>query len=133
MGIDYGLKRTGLSITDPLRIIVQGIETQKTENVLKFIKEYSQKELIEGFIVGYPFLDGPWGSKEFKVKLDAFISELKKFFPQTEVKLHDERYSSMRAREIIHQSGVKKSKRHSKEHMDRTSAIIILQEFLGHI
>jgi len=133
MGIDYGLKRTGLSVTDPLQIIVQGLETQKTSDVLDFIKKYAQREPVDGFIVGYPFLEGAWGEKSFKQKLDAFIEELKKSFPSTEVQLFDERYSSMRAKEIILQSGAKKKKRQSKELMDQTSAIVILQEYLGHI
>ena len=133
MGIDYGLKRTGLSVTDPLQIIVQGLDTQQTDSVLDFIKIYAQTELIDAFIVGYPFLEGEWGDRGFKKKLDEFILELKKSFPEKEVKLFDERYSSMRAKEIILQSGVKKKKRQSKELMDRTSAVVILQEYLGHI
>ena len=133
MGIDYGLKRTGLSVTDPSRIIVQGLDTQKTPDLIDFLIRYAQREVIDEFVVGYPFLDGAWGDKNFKIKLDAFIAELRKTFPVTEVKLFDERYSSMRAREIISQSGAKKKKRQSKEHMDKTSAIVILQEYLGHI
>lgn len=133
LGIDYGMKRTGLSVTDPLRIIVQGLDTQKTEEVIDFLTRYAQKEVIDQFVVGYPFLEGAWGDKNFKIKLDAFIEELKKTFPLAEVKLFDERYSSMRAREIISQSGAKRKKRQSKEHMDKTSAIVILQEYLGHI
>ena len=113
MGIDYGLKRTGLSVTDPLQIIVQGLDTQQTDSVLDFIKIYAQRELIDAFIVGYPFLEGEWGDRGFKKKLDEFILELKKSFPEKEVKLFDERYSSMRAKEIILQSGVKKKKRQS--------------------
>lgn len=133
MGIDYGLKRTGLSVTDPLQIIVQGLDTQKTADVLNFINIYAQRELIDVFVVGYPFLEGEWGDRGFKKKLDEFILELKKNFPNTIVNLFDERYSSMRAKEIILQSGVKKKKRQSKELMDRTSAVVILQEYLGHI
>jgi putative holliday junction resolvase len=133
MGIDYGLRRTGLSVTDPLQIIVQGLETQQTVAVLDFIKTYVQREVIDVFIVGYPFLEGDWGDKRFKQKLDEFIQELKKSFPDKEVLLFDERYSSVRAKEIILQSGVKKKKRQSKELMDQTSAVVILQEYLGHI
>ncbi|MEP6647761.1 MAG: Holliday junction resolvase RuvX, partial [Saprospiraceae bacterium] len=73
MGIDYGLRRTGISVTDPLRIIVQGLPTRKTEEVMAFILEYASKELIDFFVVGYPFLDGNWGDKNFRNKLDTFI------------------------------------------------------------
>ena len=133
MGIDYGQKRTGISVTDPLQIIVQGLGTQKTEELLLFIKTYSQKETIETFVIGYPFLEGAWGDRKFKEKLDGFILLLQKEFPKIPVKLHDERYSSVRAREIILQSGVNKKKRRDKELLDQTSAIVILQEYLGHI
>lgn len=133
MGIDYGLRRTGISVTDPLRIIVQGLPTRKTEEVMAFILEYASKELIDFFVVGYPFLDGNWGDKNFRNKLDTFISELKIAFPGKKVDLQDERYTSMQAREIIHQRGLKKNKREDKSLLDQTSAVIILQEYLGHI
>ena len=133
MGIDYGQKRTGISVTDPLQIIVQGLGTQKTDELLLFIKSYANQENIETFVIGYPFLEGAWGDRKFKEKLDEFISLLQKEFPLIPVKLHDERYSSVRAREIILQSGVNKKKRRDKELLDQTSAIVILQEYLGHI
>ena len=133
MGIDFGVKRTGLSVTDPLQIIVQGLETQMTVGVMDFILEYSRKELIDTFVVGYPFLEGSWGDRNFKEKLDTFILKLKKQFPLTPVELHDERYTSMQAREIIHQRGLKKNKREDKSLLDQTSAVLILQEYLGHI
>ncbi len=133
MGIDYGIRRTGISVTDPMQIIVTGLETKKTEEVMDFIKEYSQKEQIDSFVVGYPFLEGKWGNKNFKEKLDSFIKDLKKFFPSKPVELHDERNSSIQAREIIHQRGLSKQKRQDKALLDKTSAILILQEYLGHI
>ena len=100
---------------------------------MDFIIEYSGKELIDSFVVGYPFLDGNWGNKNFKSKLDDFILDLRKTFPGKKVDLHDERYTSMQAREIIHQRGLKKTKREDKALLDQTSAILILQEYLGHI
>lgn len=133
MGIDYGLKRTGLSVTDPLRIIVQGLETQKTEHVMDFIQKYAEKELIDEFVVGYPFPEGQWGDPKFKTGLDAFINRLRKLFPGKNVNLFDERFSSLKAKEIILEGGFKKKKRKDKALTDRTSAIIILQEYLGHI
>lgn len=133
MGIDYGLKRTGISVTDPLQIIVQGLETQKTEVVIDFIRAYAQKELIDEFVVGYPFPEGEWGDPKFKAGLDKFVNKLQKLFPEKKINLFDERFSSMKAKEIILESGLKRKKRKSKELTDRTSAIIILQEYLGHI
>src|SRR4030095_7003712 len=133
MGIDFGAKRTGISVTDPLQIIVQGLETIKTEAIMDFIEGYSKKEQIDSFVVGYPFLEGNWGDKKFKEKLDSFITKLRKTFPSAPVHLHDERNTSIQAREIIQQKGLSKSKRQSKALLDQTSAIIILQEYLGHI
>ena len=133
MAIDYGLRRAGISVTDPLRIIVQGLETQKTEHLPEFIRKYTSNEMIDEIIVGYPFYDGAFGDPKFKKSLDAFIEDLRKTYPAIEIKLFDERFSSMKAREIILQSGAKRKKRQSKEHLDKTSAIVILQEYLGHI
>ena len=133
MGIDFGMKRTGLSVTDPLQLIVQGLETCETQRLMEFITDYTVKEPVDSFVVGYPFPEGEWGDRSFHKKLDEFIAGLKKKFPNKEIHLHDERYSSVRAKEIMLQSGMKKKKRRDKSALDRTSAIIILQEYLGHI
>jgi putative Holliday junction resolvase len=133
MGIDFGLKRTGLSVTDPLKIIVQGLTTCSTDKVLAFIKTYAIQENIEAFVVGTPFLEGSWGDRKFQQALKDFTDNLRKEFPEVELHLHDERFSSIRAREIISRSGLKKKKRESKELLDQTSAVVILQEYLGHI
>jgi putative holliday junction resolvase len=133
MGIDYGLKRTGISVTDPNQIIVQGLDTQETHSVLAFIVKYAIQEKLDEIVVGYPFVEGPWGDKRFKARLDEFIAALRKAFPAIPVTLHDERNTSVHAKEIISQSGKRKSKREEKGLLDRTSAILILQEYLGHI
>ena len=133
MGIDYGLKRTGIAVTDPLQIIVQGMDTQKSEDVLPFIAAYVQKEKVDYIVVGYPFMESTFGDQKFRQKLDDFILQLKKIVPGADVRLHDERYSSLRAKEIILESGLKKKNRQRKDLIDRTSAIVILQEYLGHI
>jgi len=133
MGIDYGLNRTGIAVTDPLQIIVTGLDTLETKSLLQFIIAYGQKEQIDDFVVGYPFLDGEWGNSTFKTKLDEFIGDLKKIFPTKSVHLQDERFSSVRAKEIILQSGKKKQARRDRRLLDKTSAIVILQEYLGHI
>jgi len=133
MGIDFGLQRTGISVTDPNQIIVQGLETQKTSEVIKFIQDYLSLEQVDMFVIGYPFVEGSWGEKKFHQKLNEFINKLRKLYPSKEVHLHDERYSSMRAKEIIMQRGLGRKKSQSKELLDQTSAVIILQEYLGHI
>ena len=133
MGIDFGMKRTGISVTDPNQIIVQGLDTKETEGVLEFIIQYGRREPLDQIVVGYPFVEGAWGDRRFKEKLDKFIEDLKKAFPAIPITLHDERNTSVLARDIISRSGYKKSKREDKGTLDRTSAIVILQEYLGHI
>lgn len=133
MGIDFGLKRTGISVTDPEKIIVQGLETQMTSGLLEWIKAYVKIEVVEEIVIGYPFLEGAWGDRKFKEKLDQFIQDIRTLLPAVPIHLHDERYTSISAREIMSRSGMKKSKREDKAILDRTSAILILQEYLGHI
>jgi len=133
MGIDYGLQRTGLAVTDPLQIIVNGLDTVETKNLMEFLDLYGEREPIDSFVVGYPFLDGEWGDSKFKKELDLFIDHLKRKFPDRPVHLQDERFSSVRAKEIILQSGRKKQDRRDKRLLDKTSAVVILQEYLGHI
>src|SRR6188508_2128419 len=103
MGIDYGVKRTGISVTDPMKIIVTGLETKETKGLMTFIREYSEKEQIDLFVVGYPFVEGNWGDKNFREKLESFILDLRKTFPTKPVELFDERNTSNHAKEIIHQ------------------------------
>lgn len=133
MGIDFGLRRTGISVTDPEKIIVQGLETQLTSGVLAWIGSYVKHEVVEEVVIGYPFLEGAWGDRKFKEKLDQFIEDIRKLMPGVPIHLHDERYTSIAARDIMSRSGMKKSKREDKAILDRTSAILILQEYLGHI
>ena len=133
LGIDYGLRRTGVSVTDPEQIIVQGLDTQETLGVLEFILNYARREKIDMIVIGYPFVEGAWGDKRFKEKLDKFIAEIRSSFPNVPVILHDERNTSVQAREIMSRSGLKKKDREDKALLDRTSAILILQEYLGHI
>lgn len=133
MGIDFGLRRTGIAVTDPQQIIAQGLDTVETSDLIPFLKEYAKREPIDEMVVGYPFVEGNWGDKGFKKKLDEFIRNLKKIFPEIPVKLQDERFTSVHAREIIQFSVKKKSQREDKRLLDKTSAILILQEYLGHI
>jgi putative Holliday junction resolvase len=133
MGIDFGMKRTGISVTDPEQIIVQGLVTQETVDAMSFIITYAGHEKLDEIVVGYPFIEGAWGDRRFKEKLDKFIADLKKAFPAIPVTLHDERNTSVHAREIMSRSGLKKRQREDKALLDRTSAILILQEYLGHI
>jgi putative Holliday junction resolvase len=131
LGIDYGLRRTGVSVTDPEQIIVQGLDTRDSNHILEFIVEYARKENVEKIVIGYPFMEGAWGDKRFKQKLDDLIADVRKALPGIPVDLHDERYTSLQARAIM--STMKKKHRENKALLDRTSAVLILQEYLGHL
>jgi putative Holliday junction resolvase len=133
MGIDFGLKRTGIAVTDPLQIIVQGLDTVDTGELDAFLEQYISKEPVDAIVVGYPFFEGNWGDKNFRLKLDELIDRLQKLHPAIPVVKQDERYSSATAKDIILRSGKTKKQRQDKRLLDKTSAVVILQEYLGHI
>ena len=132
MAIDYGEKRTGLAVTDILKIAAHPLETVKTRELQDYLKEYVRKEEVETFVIGWPtHADGhdlPVGKK-----IRKFAEWVRNQFPDTPVHFQDENYSSSRAREILIQTGVGKKKRREKERVDKIAAVLILQEFLGHI
>ncbi|HJW28435.1 MAG TPA: Holliday junction resolvase RuvX, partial [Saprospiraceae bacterium] len=130
---DFGLKRAGIAVTDPQQIIVSGLPTVASDQLISFILRYADQEPIEALVIGYPFLEGAWGDPRFKTELDQFIAKLRKSFPSIPVHLQDERFTSMRAKEVILNSGRKKHQRRDKQLLNQKSAEIILQEYLGHI
>lgn len=133
LALDIGMKRTGVAVTDPARIIVTGLDTQPTEKLFDFLKAYFDREPVDIIVIGYPFLEGDWGDPIFRARLDKTIAELRKTFPGLAVELQDERFTSVQAREILLRSGRKKKDRQDKAQLDRTSAILILQTYLGHV
>lgn len=133
LGLDIGMKRSGVAVTDPARIIVTGLDTQPTDKLMDFLQAYVAREPVDAIIVGYPFLDESWGDPAFKTFLDKTITAIRKAFPALAVELQDERFTSAHAREIMVMSGKKKKDRRDKALLDRTSAILILQTYLGHV
>lgn len=129
LAIDYGTKRVGLAVTDPLKIIASGLDTVATTEVLTFIERYLEEEPVELFVVGEPtHRDG--SPTHIEPLLKEFVEKLKKKFPTIPIAMQDERYSSVEARNIILQSGAKKKKRRDKALVDKISAVLILQEYL---
>ncbi len=129
LAIDYGTKRTGLAVTDPLQIIASGLDTLPTEQVLDFLKKYIATEEVESIVVGEPMhWDG--NPAQLAPKIQAFVARLRELFPHLEVFMQDERFTSEDAKKIILQSGAKKKKRQDKALVDKISAILILQEYL---
>lgn len=129
MSFDFGTKRLGIAVTDPLQIFATGLTTIHPKDIVEFITQYLEKEQIETFIVGEPKqMDGTASQSAQHVK--GFVTILNKHFPAIPVELVDERFTSKIASATIAQSGLKKSDRQKKELVDTISAVIILQSFL---
>jgi len=129
IGIDYGNKRVGLAVTDPLMIFASPLKTVSPGDFDNFIYDYMKSETIDAFVVGYPVQmnNNPSGSVKY---LDPFIRKLKKCFPDIPVHLIDERFTSKMAFRTMIEGGVTKKGRSDKSMVDKISASIILQSFL---
>lgn len=129
VGIDYGRKRTGIAVSDPLGIFASALETVPAGNLLAFLKNYTQKERVIRFVVGYPMNLNNKPSEAAK-DVDQFLNMLRKQFPDIPVTLEDERFTSKMAMRTLIDGGMKKSDRREKENIDKVSAAIILQSYL---
>lgn len=129
MAIDYGRKRTGLAVTDPLKIIANALTTVKSEKIIDFLKEYQKNEIIETIVVGYPKKLNNTGS-EALVYVNPFIKKLRKELPEIPVEIMDERFTSKMAEQAKIEGGMKKDKRKDKALTDSISATIILQSYM---
>lgn len=132
LGIDYGVKRSGLSVTDPLQIIVTALDAVDTIQLMLYLETYIHRESVEKVVVGLPIhKDGNF--TYLKKDIDVFVNAFKLKFPHIEVDFADEQYSSVHAKQIILDSGIKKQKRKDKSLIDKVSAVVILQRYLNHI
>lgn len=131
LSIDYGGKRTGLAVTDPLQIIATGLCTVETPKLMAFLKDYFAKEPVELVIVGMPT---NWDDTDTHATplVKKFLLEFKKHYPQMPVKEVDERYTSKLACQAMVQMGLKKKDRRKKGLVDEIAATIMLQEHLQH-
>ncbi len=129
MAIDYGLRRVGLAVTDPNRIIATALDTVPPEKVIEYLKKYLVNEKIEFFVVGEPRqMDNSPSS--ITPQIEAFIKILRSNFPDIPVKRIDERFTSVIATQSMLMDGLKKSDRRKKELVDKRSAVIILQSYM---
>ncbi len=129
MAFDYGTKRVGIAVTDPLQIIATGLTTIHPKDIIEFLKRYFLTEQVERFVVGEPKqMDGTASQSAPHVK--GFMTILKKNFPAIPIETLDERFTSKMASAVIAQSGLKKQDRQKKELIDTVSATIILQSYL---
>jgi len=129
MAFDYGTKRIGIAVTDPLQMIATGLDTIHPNQIIEYLKKYLQTEQVERFILGDPKqMDGTPSQSAPHVK--GFANLLKKTFPDIPVEMFDERFTSKMASAAILQSGIKKSARQEKGLVDTVSATILLQSWL---
>lgn len=129
MAIDYGTKRVGVAVTDPLQLIPGSLDTVPAPEIFDFLNRYMKEEEVELIVVGEPLYPDGQPAQIHHLVL-TFVAQLKKLFPGVEVVMHDERYTSEEAKSAIRQSGAGKKKRRDKALVDRVSAVLILRDFL---
>jgi len=129
LSIDYGRKRTGLAVTDSLKLIAGGLGTVPSGELLKFLEDYTQKEVVELIVVGLPKQMNNQPSESMKY-IEPFVRLLKKRIPEIPVEYFDERFTSVLAHQAMLEGGLKKKDRQNKALVDEISAVIILQSYL---
>ena len=129
VGIDFGLKRTGLSCTDPNQMIASGLHNLATSEVISFLEDYCQREEVATFVIGKPVQkDG--SPSDVEDQIQEFIKVLKVKFPNQNIERYDERFTSKIAIQAMLDGGLKKKQRNEKGRMDQVSATLILQSYL---
>lgn len=131
LAIDYGGKRTGIAVTDPLQIIATGLTTIPTSTLLDFLKKYMLAEQVEKIIIGLPV---NWDESDTHntEPVRLFVKKLEKTFPLLPIETVDERNTSRMAKDAMFAMGMKKKDRRKKELVDEIAATIILQEYMQH-
>lgn len=129
LAIDYGRKRTGLAVTDPLQIIANGLTTVATNELFEFLMKYIQKEDVERIIVGLPRQTSGEFSENMKY-ITPFVNRIKKALPEIPVEYYDERFTSVLAHKAMIDGGLRKKDRQNKALVDEISATIILQGWM---
>jgi len=129
LAIDYGTKRIGLAVTDPMQIFASPLTTVSPGDFDSYIEGYLKTEEVDAFVIGYPVQMNNEPSESVKY-INPFIKKLKKAFPEKHIHLVDERFTSQMALRTMIDGGVKKKNRQDKSMVDKISASIILQSFL---
>jgi len=132
ISIDYGAKRTGLAVTDPLQIIATGLTTVESKELIPFLKDYFAREEVELIIIGEP---KNWDDTDTHATplVEKIIKQLEKNFPKMPIKKVDERYTSKMAKDAMLEMGLKKMQRRNKKLVDEIAATIMLQEYMQRI
>ena len=129
MAIDYGQKRTGIAVTDELRLFATGLTTVPSASVIAFLKKYFDEQTVDVIVVGLPrqLNNTPSDAQRFT---EPFVKKLQKHFPNVVVERIDERFTSRMAQDAILQAGLKKKARQNKQLVDTVSATLILQSYM---
>lgn len=132
VGIDFGRKRVGVAVSDPLKIFASALETVPTANIIDYLKKYAAAETVERFVVGWPTnMDGR--PSEAAADVEVFVKQLTAAFPDVPVTMEDERFTSVLAHRAMIDGGMKAKDRKDKSSVDKISAAIILQSYLDRL
>lgn len=129
LAIDYGKKRTGIAVTDPMQVIASGLTTVPTHQLMDFLLGYVRQEAVERIIIGHPKQMNNQDSESMKY-IVPFVNRLKKVLPDVPLEMVDERFTSVLAHQAMLAGGLKKKDRQNKALVDEISATIILQSYL---
>jgi len=129
LAIDYGRKRVGIAVTDPMQIIANKLTTVPTHELMKFLEDYFKQEEVETVVIGYPLQNNGQPSQSIEY-INPFIKNFIKKFPEMPIVQHDERFTSNLAFRAMIDAGLKKKARQNKATVDAVSATIILQSYM---
>ena len=129
MAIDYGRKRTGVAVTDPLQIVAGNLATVPTHTLMQFIKDYIARETVDRIVIGQPTQLNGEPSESMRY-IEPFVKRLGKELPDVPVVMYDERFTSTIAHQAMIDGGMKKSDRRDKSRVDAIAATIILNDYL---
>lgn len=129
LSIDYGQKRTGIAVTDNLKMIANGLCTVETKNLEQWLKDYMEKEDVDTIVVGMPKQTNGEDSENMK-RITPFVNRIKKLYPEKKIEMYDERFTSVLAHQAMLDSGIGKKARQNKGLVDQISATIILQDYM---
>ncbi len=132
MALDYGMKRTGIAVTDPLKLIVNPLTVTDTSALFEYLEGYFKEEEVEELVIGEA--RGADGSiSNLEVRIREFINRINKKYPDMIISRQDESLTSSEAKDLLVKMGMKKKKRQEKGMLDKVSAVLILQRYLNHI
>lgn len=129
LSVDYGRKRTGLAVTDPLQIIAGGLATVSTSELFDYLKKYIEREQVERIVIGEPRQPNGEPSENLQ-RVQQFVNRWRKAVPEVPIELYDERFTSVLAHHAMLQGGLRKKARQNKALVDEISATILLQDYL---